>query len=318
MTTELSNDHDKLKSLENVNRQLLENQSFLCDENRKLQQNASKLSKNLEELRKSTVDPDVLKSLTLEKNNLATLNERLKQKLETLTAKSSELNERETEKQRIEKRELIKSVEELEIILNRINSRPETFEIALPKDSTVKEMCKTLTKRLDEEQKRSDEAIETIRRLRNDDEKLILKDKIADLKQLITDLEVENSKLKFQGEQLEDDVERYKRDLSEAVEDAKTSKKEKYQLEYEIDKLKQIISNLENEKIKLKKDMIEELTEANRAKRVLTDTEIALQHISEAYENKRKEVARYQKQLDEANMIIRGFRDQFDANEPQY
>ncbi|XP_050311291.1 uncharacterized protein LOC126746910 [Anthonomus grandis grandis] len=299
---------------EAINRQLLENQSFLYTENQRLQENVMKLSKHLQELRKSTVDPKVLEHIIKEKNQLFSLNECLKQKINTIKAVAPGLKKEELEKQENQKQEILKSIEELDTILAKINERPEPFEISLPQESTVSKLCHTLTTRLEEEQYRSDQALETIRRLRDDDEKLILKDKISDMKQLISDLEVENTKLKFEAEQLNEDLQRYKKMCDEQTSELTNMKKEKFKLEDERDELKDKISELENEKLKLKKDMIEELTEANRAKRVCADTEIALQHISEAYENKRKESARLQKQLDEANTIIGAFRDQFDKN----
>lgn len=192
-----------------VNRQLLENQSFLYTENQRLQQNVIKLSKHLEELRKSTVDPNVLEHLIKEKNQLFSLNESLKQKITSIRSVVPGLSKEDMEKQRNEKQEILKSIEELDLILKKINDTPEALDITLAKESTVKELVQTLTKRLEDEQNRSDQALETIRRLRDDDEKLILKDKIADMKQLVTDLEVENTKLKFDNEQLTEDVERY-------------------------------------------------------------------------------------------------------------
>ncbi|XP_030761989.1 uncharacterized protein PFB0765w-like [Sitophilus oryzae] len=309
----------RTQSTEAINKQLLENQSYLYDENQKLQENVNKLSKHLEDLRRSTVDPKVLEHLLSEKQNLIAINETLKKKIKDIKSLPPNLNKGDLERQKVEKQELLKSIDELDVILTRINNRPEAFEVTLPKKSTVQELYDTLTRRLEDEQKRSDETVETIRRLRDDDEKMILKDKITDLKQLITDLEVENTKLKFEAEQLSEDVQRHKNQLSEASQEISGLKKDKSVLEIEIDHLKQVISDLEHEKLNLKKDMIEELTEANRAKRVSADTEIALQQISEAYENKRKEVARYQKQLDEANGIIKAFKDQFEKqNDLEY
>lgn len=194
---------------ETVNKQLLENQSFLYVENQRLQQNVSKLSKHLEELRKNTVDPKVLEHLVKEKNHLFALNESLKQKISSIKSVVPGVSKECIEKQQNQKLEILKSIDELDIILKKINERPETLDISLPKESTVKELCQTLSKRLEEEQCRSDQAIETIRRLRDDDEKLILKEKMADLKHLITDLEVENTKLKFEIEQNSEDLERY-------------------------------------------------------------------------------------------------------------
>lgn len=192
-----------------MNRQLLENQTFLYTENKRLQQNVLKLSKHLEELRKSTVDPKVFEQLIKEKNHLYSLNESLKLKINSLKSVPSGLSKEETQKQQKEKQEILKSIEELDIILKKINDRPEPFELKLPEESSVKELCKTLTKRLEEEQSRSDQALETIRRLRDDDEKLILKDKLTDMKHLITELEVENTKLKFETEQIYEDMERW-------------------------------------------------------------------------------------------------------------
>ncbi|KAL1505963.1 hypothetical protein ABEB36_005406 [Hypothenemus hampei] len=305
---------DGESATEIVNRQLLENQSFLYIENQRLQENVMKLSKHLDDLRKSTVDPKVLEQLIKEKNHLILLNENLKQKINSIKSVVPGLSKQELEKVQKQKQEILKSIEELDIILKKVNDKPETLEINLPQHSTVKELCHTLSKRLEEEQSRSDQAIETIRRLRNDDEKLILKDKMADMKHLITDLEVENTKLKFDAEQLTDDVERFKKNIEDLSGELRTVKNEKIALEDEKDQLKQTVSELENEKLKLKKDMIEELTEANRAKRVSADTQIALQHISEAFESKRKEALKLQKQLDEANALIGAFRGQFEKH----
>ncbi|KAF7285427.1 hypothetical protein GWI33_010676 [Rhynchophorus ferrugineus] len=313
MATEIEMESNR--STGNVNKQLLENQSFLYNENQRLQENVRRLSKHLDELKKNSVDPKVLEHLMSEKGNLIALNDTLKKKIKELKSLPASITKEDLEKHQTEKQELLQSIDELDIVLSRINNRSEAFEFTLPKESTVQKLCDTLTKRLEEEQQRSDEALETIRRLRDDDEKMMLKDKISDLKQLITDLEVENTKMKFETEQLADEIQRQKINVEDAAKDIRELKKEKYRLEDEVDKLKQNISDLENDKLNLKKDMIEELTEANRAKRVSADTEIALQHISEAYENKRKEVAKYQKQLDEANTIIKAFREQFDKSD---
>ncbi|XP_076252988.1 uncharacterized protein LOC143191620 [Rhynchophorus ferrugineus] len=313
MATEIEMESNR--STGNVNKQLLENQSFLYNENQRLQENVRRLSKHLDELKQNSVDPKVLEHLMSEKGNLIALNDTLKKKIKELKSLPASITKEDLEKHQTEKQELLQSIDELDIVLSRINNRSEAFEVTLPKESTVQKLCDTLTKRLEEEQQRSDEALETIRRLRDDDEKMMLKDKISDLKQLITDLEVENTKMKFETEQLADEIQRQKINVEDAAKDIRELKKEKYRLEDEVDKLKQNISDLENDKLNLKKDMIEELTEANRAKRVSADTEIALQHISEAYENKRKEVAKYQKQLDEANTIIKAFREQFDKSD---
>nr|CAH7735665.1 unnamed protein product [Callosobruchus chinensis] len=186
----------------------------------------------------------------------------------------------------------------------------EKFELKPPQQDLHK-MVEKLTSRLEEEQQKAQEAEETIRKLREDDEKYIMREKLTDMKQLVTDLEIENSKLKFEIEQLTDDVDTYKRQLDDGTEEAKQSAARCCRLEGEKDKLKDMISQLENEKIELKKEMIQEMTEANRAKRVSVDTEIALQHIAEAYETKRKEMAALIQQLEDAEKIIKEFKDQF-------
>ncbi|KAJ8968131.1 hypothetical protein NQ314_002452 [Rhamnusium bicolor] len=232
----------------------------------------------------------------------------------TISAPPAGLNDYEKQEQKQQSVELLKSAQDLEKLLHKVNAHSDRLEIKHP-EKNITETFTILTRKLEEEHKRSEEANEALRKLREDDEKYVLREKITDMKQLLTDLEVENTKLKFESEQLAEDVENYKKELNEAVEEAKRATKKNYELEDDKDRLKQTISDLENDNIKLKKEMIEELNEANRAKRVSVDTEIALQHISEAYENKRREAMQLTLQLEDAERIIKSFRDQF---EPRY
>ncbi|XP_023029503.2 uncharacterized protein [Leptinotarsa decemlineata] len=296
-----------------INRQLLENQSFLYTENQKLQNDVQSLSKQLENLRNSTIQPEVFEALRKEKDHLLALNETLRKKIKTRRGTSILTTPSDLQKEHKEKIEIIKTVQEIDRLLEKIRDS-EKFEMR-PCENNAALVIESLTKKLEEEQRKCEEANEALRKLRVDDEKYILREKITDMKQLISDLEVENTKLKFENEQLAEDVDEYKKQLNEATEEAKTVTKKFCQLEDEKDKLKVVISELENEKIKLKKEMIEEMNEANRAKRVSVDTEIALHHISEAYENKRKEVQAISAQLEEAEKIIRSFKEQF---APQY
>ncbi|KAG5870567.1 hypothetical protein JTB14_028795 [Gonioctena quinquepunctata] len=296
-----------------INRQLLENQSFLHNENQKLQYDIQSLSKQLETLRNATVCPEVFETLRKEKDHLLALNETLRKKIRHLKSPSTHPEAPDAEKEQKEKLELIKTVQEVDRLLEKIRNS-ERFEIK-SHESNNAQVIETLTKKLEEEQKKSETANEALRKLRVDDEKYKLRGKITDMKQLINDLEIENTKLKFENEQLAEDIEDYKKQVNEATDESKIATQRSYELEDEKEKLKGIISELENEKIKLKKEMIEEMNEANRAKRVSVDTEIALHHISEAYENKRKEVQAISAQLEEADKIIRGFKKQFD---PEY
>ncbi|CAH2013212.1 unnamed protein product [Acanthoscelides obtectus] len=296
---------------EQVNKQLLQNQSFLYNENQKLQDDVKKLSYQLENLRKTSVKPEIFDALKKEKNHLLTLNETFKRKLQQLRAPPGTLTPYDAAKELKEKDELLATVRDLDELISKVKCM-EKFEVKPPQEDLHK-MVNALTSRLEEEQQKSHEADETIRKLRQDDEKYIMREKLVEMKQLVTDLEIENSKLKFEIEQLNDDVDTYKRQLDDATEELKQSAARCCQLEDEKDKLKESVSELENEKIELKKEMIQEMTEANRAKRVSVDTEIALQHIAEAYETKRKEMAALMQQQDDAESIIKEFKDQFAA-----
>lgn len=293
-------------ALDNINRQLVENQSFLHNENVKSQDDVSRLSKQLETLRKSTINPEIFEALRKERESLLALNYTLKNKIQKMKSSPTPLSSFDIERENKEKVELSKAIQDLDHVLEKIK-QSEKLDIKDPNENITKTV-EVLLKKLDEQEKKYEEANEIIRKLREDDEKYVLRERINDMKQLITDLEVENTKLKFESEQLSEDVENYKKQLNDTVEEAKESAKKCYHLEDEKDKLKEIVSQLENDKIKLKKEMIEEMNEANRAKRVSVDTEIALQHISEAYESKRQEVMALQKQLDEAENIIRNFK----------
>nr|CAI5850774.1 unnamed protein product [Callosobruchus analis] len=55
---------------EEVNKQLLQNQSFLYNENQKLQDDVKRLSYQLENLRKTSVKPEIFDALRKEKNHL--------------------------------------------------------------------------------------------------------------------------------------------------------------------------------------------------------------------------------------------------------
>lgn len=293
-----------------TSRQLLENQTFLFNENQKLQEDVNRLSAQLESLKISSVSPDVFQALKREKDNLLAVNFSLKSKIKRLKAAPPPLNQTEVDKETQSYHDLTKSAHDLDKILAKISSHSDRLEITTPHDS-LSEMVAVLTKKLEEEQRRNEEANEAIRKLRDDDEKYILREKLTDMKQLLTDLEVENTKLKLEGEQLAEDVESYKKELAQSIEEAKDMTKRNFELEDEIYRLKQTISGLENDNLKLKKEMIEELNEANRAKRVSADTEIALQHISEAYENKRREVMQLTARLEDAENIIDIFKRQF-------
>ncbi|CAH1175843.1 unnamed protein product [Phaedon cochleariae] len=301
---------EEITGANTVNRQLLENQTFLHHENENLQHDVTRLSRQLENLRKASVSPDLFETLKKEKDHLLALNDTLRKKIKHMKNPSTHLDKKDSQKETQEKLELIRTVQELDRLLEKIK-KSEKFEVKPCENETAK-VVEALTKKIDEEQRKNEEATEALRKLREDDEKYILREKLTDMKQLITDLEVENTKLRFESEQLAEDVENYKKQLSEATDEAKSATKKYYELEDEKDRLKSIISDLENEKIKLKKEMIEEMNEANRAKRVSVDTEIALHHISEAYENKRKENQALHAQLDDAEKIIRGFKNQFD------
>ncbi|VEN64639.1 unnamed protein product [Callosobruchus maculatus] len=298
---------------EEVNKQLLQNQSFLYNENQKLQDDVKRLSYQLENLRRTSVKPEIFDALRKEKNHLTTLNETLKRKIQQLKSPPGAISTYDAAKEQKEKEELLSTVRDLEELITKVKCM-EKFELKPPQQDLHK-MVETLTSRLEEEQQKAQEAEETIRRMREDDEKYVMREKLTEMKQLVTDLEIENSKLKFEIEQLNDDVDTYKRQLDDATEEAKQSAARCCQLEDEKDKLKEMVSDLENEKIELKKEMIQEMTEANRAKRVSVDTEIALQHIAEAYETKRKEMAALLQQLEDAEKIIKEFKDQFAAPE---
>lgn len=293
-----------------ASKQLLENQTFLYNENQKLQDDVNRLSAQLEIMKLSTVSPDIFQALKREKDNLLALNLTLKSKLKRLKTSPPSLSAVEIDQEKKSYNDITKSAQDLEKMVWKLSSHSDRLSISVPHDN-LSETIMTLNQKLEEEQKKNEEAKETIRKLREDDEKYVLREKMMDMKQLLTDLEVENTKLKLESEQLAEEMETYKKGLSEAVEEAKATSKRNIELDDEIYKLKQIISDLENDKLKLKKEMIEELNEANRAKRVSADTEIALQHISEAYENKRREVMQLTARLEDAENIINIFKRQF-------
>ncbi|KAJ8921955.1 hypothetical protein NQ315_008589 [Exocentrus adspersus] len=301
--------YEEVKDFE-TNRQLLENQTFLFNENQKLQEEVNRLSAQLDHLKQTTVSPEVLHALKREKDNLLGHNISLKAKIRRLSAAPPPVTAPEIENEKLSYQELNKSANDLEKILSKLSTHSDRLSITTPHEN-LSETVTALTKKLEEEQNRNEELQENIRKLREDDEKYVLREKITDMKQLLTDLEVENTKLKLESEQLVEDAETYKKELNEAIEEAKATTKRNYELEDEIHRLKQVISDLENDNLRLKKEMIEELNEANRAKRVSADTEIALQHISEAYENKRKEVMQLTKRLEDAENIIDIFKRQF-------
>lgn len=293
-----------------ASKQLLENQTFLYNENQKLQDDVNRLSAQLEIMKLSTVSPDIFQALKREKDNLLALNLTLKSKLKRLKTSPPSLSAVEIDQEKKSYSDITKSAQDLEKMVWKLSSHSDRLSISVPHDN-LSETIMALNQKLEEEQKKNEEAKETIRKLREDDEKYVLREKMMDMKQLLTDLEVENTKLKLESEQLAEEMETYKKGLSEAVEEAKATSKRNIELDDEIYKLKQIISDLENDKLKLKKEMIEELNEANRAKRVSADTEIALQHISEAYENKRREVMQLTARLEDAENIINIFKRQF-------
>lgn len=297
----------EVANLETMNKHLVENQSLLFQENQKLHQDIGKLSNQLQDVRNTFVEPELIQTLKKEKEHLIILNETLKKKIRRLKVSSPSMSIKDIENDNLEKQELLKSVNDLNQIMERIR-QSEKLNV-IPPEQNIAKAVESLTKKLEEQQRKYEEANETIRRLREDDEKYILKDRINDMKQLVTDLELENAKLKFETEQLGDDVESYKKQLNETVEEVKTVTKTCYQLEEDKEQLKNAIRELEDEKIRLKKEMIEEMNEANRAKRVSVELEIALHHVSDAYEHKRRDILAMQKQLDDAEKIIRNFKE---------
>ncbi|XP_072386159.1 uncharacterized protein [Diabrotica undecimpunctata] len=288
-------------AIKSVNSTLLQNQSFLYKENIKLQDDIVRLSQQLEEIRSLKMNDDLFQYFQKEKENLLTLNNTLRENIRHLKT-PSKFGDNEA------KNELRDTVYQLDKIIEKVR-RNDKFEIKPQKNNTG-EVITSLTKKLEEEERKYEESNEALRKLREDDEKYMLREKILDMKQLLTDLEVENTKLKYENEQLLQDIEHYKKQLDEALEETKATAKQCCALDDEKELLKKTISNLENERIRIKKAMIEEMNEANRAKRVSVDTEIALQHISEAYENKRKEIKSLMEQLEDAENIIKEFKQQ--------
>lgn len=310
MASETSSNGVEFINLETMNRHLLENQSLLYHENQKLHKDIAKLSKDLEHIRNNSEEPEVINSLKKEKEHLIALNETLRKKIRRLRTPSASMDFKDIENEHWEKQELAKSVKDLNALMQRIKES-EKLDVKPPEQNIAKVVA-SLTKKLEEQQRKYEEANETIRRLRDDDEKYVLKERINDMKQLITDLELENAKLKFESEQLSEDVESFKKQLNETAEEVKSVTKKCYQLEDEKEQMKATIRELEDEKIRVKKEMIEEMNDANRAKRVSVELEIALHHVSDAYEHKRQEVTAMQKQLDDAEKIIRNFKDQLE------
>lgn len=310
MGSDTSSNYGEYTNLDDMNKHLLDNQSVLYDENQKLHQDISRLSKQLEQLRRDPVDPETVTSLRREKQQLLSLNQTLKKKIKRLKSPVNSLSVKQNENDQWDKQELLNSVRDLNNLLDKIK-KSEKLDIKPPEQNIAK-VIESLTKKLEEQQKKNEEASDTIRRLRDDDEKYLLKERINDMKQLVTDLELENAKLKFESEQLTDDVESYKKQMNEALEEVKSVTKKCFKLEDEKEEMKTDIKELEDEKIRLKKEMIEQMNEANRAKRVSVELEIALHHVSDAYEHKRQEVMAMQAQLDDAEKIIRNFKEQLE------
>lgn len=310
MASDTTSNYCEYPNLEAMNRHLLKNQSYLYNENQKLHEDIAKLSKQLEQFGRETADPEMVFTLKKEKQQLVVLNETLKRKIKRLKTPVTSLGFKEIETDNWEKQELMNSVRDLNNLLEKIK-HSEKLDIQ-PPEQNIANVVDSLTKKLEEQQKKYEEANEIIRKLRDDDEKFVLKERINDMKQLITDLELENAKLKFESEQLNDDVEGFKKQMNEALEEVKSITKKCYELEDEKEHLKTTIKDLEDEKIRLKKEMIEEMNEANRAKRVSVELEIALHHVSDAYEHKRQEVMAMQNQLDDAEKIIRNFKEQLE------
>ncbi|CAH0559518.1 unnamed protein product [Brassicogethes aeneus] len=284
-----------LINLENSNRKLLKNQSFLYDENKKLYSNLEKFAQELEDLKRSSIATDQYQSLRSEKSLLILQNKQLKSKLKQIKA-PSKTNSHETVTTKQET--LHGAFDGLDQILGRIKGDQHRIQIN-NQPVEISDTLKELTRQLELEQKKTLALNEQLRQERNDDEKGTLKTKLIDMKDKITNLEVENTKLIFQNDQLTDDLNRTKKQLERSEADLSVEIKKSHDFEKEKDKLKRSISEVENDNLRLKKEMIEELNEANRAKRISIDTEIALQHISEAYENKRKEAMKYIAEIDE-------------------
>lgn len=307
----MTDSSDKYNTITDISstKKLSPQNSIRQNENQNFNDDIAKLSKQLEQFRKMSVDPEVIKSLRKEKEHLISLNDTLKKKIKRLKTPAP-FNLEDVDSEMWDKNELLKSVKDLTVLMDQIK-QSEKLDIEPPEQNIAK-VVEILTKKMEEQQRKYEEATETIRKLRDDDEKYILKDRINDMKQLIADLELENAKLKFECEQLTEDVENFKKQTNETMDEVKSATKKVYQLENEKDQLKNAIRELEDDKIRLKKEMIEEMNEANRAKRVSVELEIALHHVSDAYEHKRKEVTALQKQLDDAEKIIRNFKDQLE------
>lgn len=310
MASDANSALNEFRNIESISKSLVFTQTRLYQENQQLHEDIAKLSKQLEYITKASVEPEVIRTLKKEKEHLVALNETLKKKIKRLRTPSTSTSLKEIETEQWEKQELFKSLKDLNEIMEKIK-RSEKVEIKPPEEN-LQTVIDSLTRKLDEEQQKYEEAAETIRKLRNNDEKYVLKERISDMKQLITDVELENAKLKFESEQLSDDIESLKKQLNETIEEVKTATKKCCQLEEEKEVLKKSVRELEDEKISLKKEMIEEMNEANRAKRVSVELEIALHHVSDAYEHKRQEVASMQKQLDDAEKIIKNFKEQLE------
>lgn len=256
MQTGLSNQYEN-PLLENVNHQLLQNQSFLYEENQKLQKDVAKLSKQLNHLKTSNVNPELFEALKKEKNNLLELNHTLNNKIKILRSPPAAITQLELQKEHREKHDLMKTVHDLDEILQKVKNFDKPSIKESPAGGNVSLVVEIMRKKLDESEQKREELKETIRKLCSNDEKYTLREEISDMKQLITDLEVENTKLKYDSEQITEDIETYKKQLHDATEEAKAALKKTYQLEEDKDKLKDQISDLETEKISLKKEMIE-------------------------------------------------------------
>ncbi|CAH1104745.1 unnamed protein product [Psylliodes chrysocephalus] len=288
--------------------QPLHNRIYFYRENEKLEEDVDTLNKELDDTKKSSVNTEYIENLKMEKNNLLALNERLQRKLKYLRHYSP-TKQSDFVQETKEKKDLFETVKELDRLIEKFK-RNEIFEIKQQDENHTANLINSLTIKIEEEEKKSEQLNEIIRKLRNSDEKYILEEKLTDLKQLLTDLEKENSKLKYENEQLLDNIENFKNQLNQALEDVKIATKKCYTLEDDKDQLKKIISDLENEKTQIKKDM-DEMNETNAVNKVPVDTELALEHISEAYEMKRREVKQLMEQLVAAENIIKEFQKQF-------
>ncbi|CAG9864106.1 unnamed protein product [Phyllotreta striolata] len=236
---------------------------------------------------------ELVENLKAEKINLIDLNEKLKKKLK-YAKRNSSTKRADLARENREKSELFETVEDLSRIVEKFKSN-DTFEIER-RESPIANFLDFL----EEKAHRNDEESPIIP-TKNLDVHKLLESQLSDARRALEDVETENSLLKRKNRQLREDLDTYKRQLDETIEQSDVANRNRYVLEEDKRKLEFAVSELRMEKTKMADET---------AGKISIDTELALRNISDAYERKSKEVERLMEQLIRAENIIEQFRQQ--------